>query len=111
MFEAKLFGVNVSVAHLISAVVILSVMTAYLVVRMTNLKAIAASTVSILATQLLAGVLLLLIRSETAQQVHDTQSWVAHQLAYFNITVFWLLCPIFSVPTSILMVRWLKRWS
>lgn len=38
MLEAKLFGVNVSVAHLMLAVVMLSDTTAYLVVRMTSLK-------------------------------------------------------------------------
>ena len=50
-----------------------------------------------------------MIRSETAQPVHDTQSWVARQLAYFNMTVFWLLCPIFFAPTSIIVVQWLRR--
>lgn len=109
MFEAKLFGVNVSVVHLIPAIIILSITSTYLVVCMTRLKAIAASGVSILTTQFLAGVLLLVIRSETAQPVHDAQSWVAHQLAYFNIIVFWLLCPIFSAPAPVLVAQWLRR--
>ncbi len=109
MFEAELFGVNVNVAHLIAAVVILSVITTYSVIRVARLKALAATVVSVLATQLLAGLLLLLVRSETAQPVHDAQSWIAHQLAWFNIIMFWLLCPIFSVPEAILLVLWLKR--
>ena len=109
MFEAKLLGVNVSVVHLIPAVVILSVITTYLVVRTTHLKAVAVSGISILSTQLLAGALLLMIRSETAQPVHDAQSWIAHQLAWFNITMFWLLCPVFSGPVCALLVLWLKR--
>ena len=109
MFEAKLFGVNVGAVHLIPAVVLLSVITTYLIVRTAHLKAIAASVVAILSTQLLAGVLLLLLRSETAQPVHDAQSWIAHQLAWFNVTVFWLLSPVFSAPVCVLLVLWLKR--
>jgi hypothetical protein len=58
---------------------------------------------------LLAALLLLLIRSETAQPVHDAQVWIAPQLAWFNITVFWLLCPAFSAPASVLRTLRLKR--
>ncbi|MCH2236574.1 MAG: hypothetical protein MK060_01685 [Blastomonas sp.] len=73
MFEAELFGAAVNVTHLIPVVVTLPVITTYLLVRVTRLKAITSSAVSVLITQILARFLWLLIRSETAQPVHGAK--------------------------------------
>lgn len=109
MFEAEIFGLDVNVEHLVLAVVVLSVATTYVLDRTTRLKPIAAAGISILITQVLAAVLLVLLRSKTAQPVHDAQSWIAHYLAYFNIIIFWFLCPIFTAPPAVLIAMLSKR--
>jgi len=91
------------------AVVGLSIVTTYVLSHTMRLKLVMLAFVSVLTTQILAGFLLALLRSKTGQPVHDAQSWIAHYLAYFNVIVFWLLCPIFSGPVSVFLVLWLKR--
>lgn len=108
MFEAALFRADVNVAHLVLAVVSLSIATAYVLDRTTRLQPMAMAGFSILITQLLAGQLLVLLRSTTAQPVHDGQTWIAHYLAYFNAVVVWCLCPIFAAPAAILVTALLK---
>ncbi|MFA7588479.1 MAG: hypothetical protein WCY11_20215 [Novosphingobium sp.] len=109
MFESEIFGVNVNVGHLVLAVFGLAFITTWALARVTTLKPAMLTIVAVLVTQVLAALLLALLRSRTAQPVHDAQSWIAHALAYFNVIMFWLLCPVFSAPASIFLALWLKR--
>lgn len=109
MFEAEIFGVDINVPHLVLAVVGLSITTTYVLDRATRLKPVATAGVSILITQVLAGFLLMLLRSKTAQPVHDAQTWITHYIAYFNVIIFWFLCPIFTAPPAILVTMLSKR--
>lgn len=111
MFEAKLFGVEVGVHHLIVAAIVLSIVTTLAFHRWMRRKPVAIAFISVLVTQALVGVLLALLRARTAQPVHDMQTWVAHYLAYFNVILFWLLCPIFSGPTAVLCLLLLNHRS
>ncbi|MBR0781078.1 hypothetical protein [Bradyrhizobium iriomotense] len=109
MFEAEIFGLDVNVQHLVLAVVGLALVTTYVLDRATRLKPIATAVISILITQALAGLLLVLLLSKSAQPVRDAQSWIAHYLAYFNVVVFWFLCPVFAAPVAILVTMLSKR--
>ncbi|MBN9032648.1 MAG: hypothetical protein J0I23_22880 [Rhizobiales bacterium] len=111
MFEAEMFGVDINVLHLVLAVIVLSIVTTYCVDRATRLNSAVTAGISILITQAFAGVLLVLLRSKTAQPVHDAQTWIAHYIAYFNIIIFWFLCPIFTAPPAILIAMLSKRRS
>ena len=109
MFESEIFVVNVNVGQLVLAVFGLAFITTWALALMTKLKPAMLVIVSVLITQVLAALLLGLLRARTAQPVHDARSWIAHALAYFNVIMFWLLCPVFSAPASISLALWLKR--
>lgn len=109
MFEAEMFGVAINVPHLVLAAIALSIVTTYGLDRATRLKPVAVAGISILITQVLVGFFLMLLRSKTAQPVHDAQTWIAHYIAYFNIIIFWFLCPVFTAPPAILMTMLLRK--
>lgn len=111
MFEAEMFGVDINVLHLVLAVIVLSIVTTYGLDRATRLNSAVTAGISILVAQIFAGVLLVLLRSKTAQPVHDAKTWIAHYIAYFNIIIFWFLCPIFTAPPAILITMLSKRKS
>lgn len=109
MFEAKLFGTDVQLSHLILVVIVLSALITAMLYRVTRPSVVATVAVSIVATQAIAGALLILARSKTAQPVHDAQTWIAHYLTAFNLIIFWLLCPIFTAPAAVIVALVLNR--
>lgn len=109
MLEAEIFGVDVNVRHLAPAVIALSIVTTCVVHRAARLKPAATAGLAILIAQLFAGMLLVLLRSKSAQPIHDAQSWIAHYIACFNTIIFWFLCPVFTAPAALLTTMILNR--
>lgn len=111
LFESPLFGVNITPAHLALVVAALAMASTYLLARATRLNPVLVVILSALITQLLAGWLMVLLLSHTEQPIRDEHAWWARLYAYWNVVVYWALCPLVSAPASVLVLAWLKRKS